>query len=240
MSSNLAFLNTDFQLPSLGRYEEEIEQMERESHLGSRLKELSLYRVWRIKDSGLYKEEISYGDGGAAPRFAMWSDFVKNIGDVIGVSRSTVFSRVRLYDQLAWLEYTEKEAFAIVMYRSYLAGKVLSLILEWPRHGGDISFKTDYFGEGADPEDYKQEIRELLEECMLNDSVSGAIRNVESDILGVPEVDVYYRDGCMIVAYDDKEYADVVVYEPVDRASGVIPNWVLDVMSTKYKIGVAQ
>lgn len=228
-------LSKGVQLPALLEYDDEFYAIREETALGTLLRESALFRMWRIKATRLY--EVPDEDGEQyAPRFSTWGEFVKSIAEYAGVSRSTIFSRVRLYDQLTWLGYDLETAYSIVVKKSYLAGKVLDMIIEWDNKNHDESqFKTDYFGDGVVPVDAKEDVMELLEECLAHDSVSGAIDNVKSEILGKPIVDMYYMDGSVVVAYDGELGMDVIRFVPEGNRE-VVPDWVLNELESKYKL----
>jgi hypothetical protein len=188
--------------------------------------------VWRIKYTAAYEgtEETVF-----APRCTTWNDFVKNVAEYAGVSRSTLYSRIRLYDQLQWLGYDLESMYSIVVKKSYLAGRVLDMILNWPKDVMDgVSFKTDYFGD-SDPEDVKEEIQTLLEECLSHDSVAGAIENVKTDVLGKPVVNAFFGPGTFVLAYEGDGETDIVHYEIVEKTSP-IPEWVWVEVENRYKL----
>lgn len=238
MSEFSLVLSTGIKLPERMDYDDEYHAIREETIMGNVLRESALFRIWRIKAFRTY-ELIDTDEEQYAPRFASWAEFAKHVAEHAGVSRSTVYSRLRLYDQLAWLGYDMREAYAIVIRRSYLAGKVLDTIIDWSRDYDESTFKTDFFGDDILPVDAKEETRGVLEECLAHDSVSGALRNLESEVLGKPVVDMYYMGGAIVVAYEDGLGVDVMRFEPSD-AREVVPDWVLDTLESKYKVRRAE
>jgi hypothetical protein len=238
MSDFSIVLSTGMQLPERMDYDDEYHAIREETNLGTMLRESALFRIWRIKSFSMY-EITDDGEEQYAPRFRTWPDFVKTVAENAGVSRSTVYSRIRVYDQLAWLGYDLLEAYAIVVHKSYLSGKVLDTIIDWARNFDESTFKTDYFGVDVDPVDYKEEIKDLLEECLAHDSVSGALKNLDSEVLGKPIVDMYYMNGAMVVAYEGEDGVDVVRFETSNNRE-VVPDWVLEILADKYKVRRAE
>ncbi len=160
---------------------------------------------------------------------------MKNVSEYAGVSRSTLYSRIRLYDQLQWLGYDLESMYSIVVKKSYLAGKVLDMILQWPKDMmTPVEFKTDYFGD-ADPEDTKEEIQTLLEECLAHDSEAGAIENVKTDVLGKPTVNAFFGPETFVVIYEGDGETGIIHYEKVERSSAV-PDWAFGELELKYKL----
>ena len=90
------------QVPAPMRLDDEYIAIRDEMAMGSILRESALFRVWRIKFTAAYEgtEETVF-----APRCATWNDFVKNVAEYAGVSRSTLYSRIRLYELLGQEKY---------------------------------------------------------------------------------------------------------------------------------------
>lgn len=238
MSDFSIVLASGVQLPERMEYDDEYHAIREETSMGTLLRESALFRIWRIKAYKIY-EMGSSDEEQYAPRFVTWNDFAKHVSEHAGVSRSTVYSRLRLYDQLAWLGYDMLEAYAIVVHKSYLAGKVLDTIIDWSREYDESTFKTDFFGDDLRPIDAKEEIKDVLEECLAHDSVSGALRNLDSEVLGKPVVDMYYMNGAIVVAYEGDLGVDVMRFEPSDVRE-TVPDWVLQELESKYKVRRAE
>ncbi len=222
---------------------DEVESIMNELVIGESLRERGMFRLWRMKKGQTYLEIVDENDDNGYPLFGVFEDFVKYFCQVIDVSRAKIFDRIRTYSQLEWLEFSHQEMLNMMSIRPGLYSRALKKIFNWDaQENVPTSLKTDYFGDPSDPDEAKEGIKEYIEELSLHDSVSGAIETLEKDVLGQPEVYIFFLDGSLVVRFDEGFVTEggmeitEDVGEVIFEAEAELPLWVTDEIERRYKI----
>lgn len=224
---------------------EEIESIVNELLIGESLRERAMFRFWRIRDSRAYLEVREGESDNGVPRFATFEEFVEYFCHIVDISRAKIFSRIRTYSELHWLEFTDEEMLKMMSNRPGLYSKTLNKIFNWNSLLNiPMSLKTDSFGDPDEPEnpETKAALKKFIEELGLHDSVTNALEMVDKDILGKPEVSMFFSGEYLVVRFDQGYVTEdgVEIMEDVDEiyfeTDTELPGWVTEEMERKYKI----
>jgi hypothetical protein len=186
------------------------------------MREVSLFRVWRLWVDGRYRmvvENDVYTDR-LIPRFPKFNDLTKFLTEVIDVSRSKLYSRLRAYSLLDHLGYNEPEMVAMMSKRPSLYTAALNHIFVWDQSAREVKgMKTDQFG--TDP--YSQEtimaVRDFLEEIGNIDNINDALAAVLSTVADKRMFKIRYSpaENTLLVFvtddYVDRETGEIVTGE---------------------------
>ena len=226
---------------------DEIRRVQEWLSYSSAMREVSLfvlYRMWRdLTYMDIDSEDIDALPG--QPKYESWSAFLKDLLRTVEVSRSTVYSRLRTYALLEWLEYTEHRMVRMMAEKPGLYEKVLAAIFLWDQEARVPSgVKTNEFGDLHDPE-FKERVREFLSSLDAFDSVGDAIAHVTHDILGKPMMNVVFKNRDEIAVYFEEKAYDEELGEEITVNTGMIsfysdeevPEWLVEAIRAKYRIG---
>lgn len=231
-------------VPAMLEPVEEVNSIVHEFSLGVALREVALFRLWRMWRDSAYTE-IESDDMDAAPgqpKFGTFGDFLKFFTDTIEVSRAKVYSRLKCYSLLDYLHFTDKEMVVMMATKPTLYDRALNLIFIWDQESRlPTGLKTDYFGDDVKDETVKTKIRNFLIELAQFDRVQDALSMLTHDVLGKPTVRVYMLDRKMVVSYDsvvvDEDDGVGIVGENgeiVFEPNEVMPEWVLNELQRKF------
>ena len=222
---------------------DEVEAIMNELVIGESLRERGMFRLWRMKKSQTYLGIVDENAENGIPIFGVFEDFVKYFCNVVDVSRAKIFDRIRTYSQLEWLEFTHQEMLSMMSVRPGLYSRALKKIFNWDAQENEpTSLKTDFFGDPTEPDEARPAIKEFVEELSLHDSVSGAMEMLEKDILGRPDVFMFFLDGDLVVRFDEgfitEEGVEIVedVGEAIFEGTVELPSWVSEELERRYKI----
>lgn len=222
---------------------EEVESIVNELVLGESLRERAMFRLWRLWKAKGYLNLFDEGSESVVPMFSTFEEFLSYFCQIVDVSRAKIFSRIKTYNELEWLGFSETQMLHMMSNRPGLYSKALGKIIEWDSQENEPeSLKTDFFGDPSDPESAKETIKEFVEELALHDSVTGALEMLNRDVLGRPEVSIFMSGDCMIVRFeagfvtenghDVLEEIDEIVFE----GDTALPMWARTEMERKYRI----
>lgn len=233
-------------VPEVLAPEGEVQRIREWLSFSSAMREVSLfvlYRMWR---------DMTYMDIDATdidalpgqPKYESWSSFLRDLLRTVEVSRSTVYSRLRTYALLEWLEYTETRMVRMMAEKPGLYEKVLNAIFMWDQEARIPSgVKTMEFGELGGP-DFKQNVREFLAGLDAFDSVGDAISHVAHDLLGKPVLNLVFKSPDELALYYEEKVVDEATGEEITGNSEVIyfmadaevPQWIVEAIKSKYRI----
>lgn len=207
---------------------QELERIIEEYSVGTRLSELAMFRIWRMWSSGRFLDIIDAETGICV--FSKWSDIVTYITDGTGCSRSKVYNRIKTYAMLFWAGYTEEEVFSMMLDKPGLYEKSLDKIVDWDSRNKEVrGLLVDSNG------DDQGTIRRLIQDMSEYDTVSGSLSYLETDVLGEPEVELYFSEGKLVLFYQVSGDSNIVEFHPTSR----VPSSIVSITSKKHKIGVS-
>lgn len=213
---------------------QEIEQVISEYSAGNYMRERALFRVWRIWRSGRYLD-ITY-PGSYEPMYPRWGDFVADVLDSIGISRSTLYSRLRVYSELEWLGYTQEEMLGMMVARPSVIDRAINKLVSWSAKEQDVvRLKMD--GDYESPVDARDDVRMLVDEVFAHENPTQALGALERYVGDQLLVRAVLRGSELVLVVTDKGGDFVtpdVEYALCDLSH--IPQEVLDVFVERYRI----
>lgn len=209
--------------------------------VGNALRERAFYRIWRLRNSGGWKDII--GSGGE--RYQTWDDFVNDIVSVGGISvgRQTIYNRMRVYDQLAWIGYSDAQILAKMASKPSLYRRALDLVMDW-----DFSDKRPrrlaISGDDAsgEPDVSRRALRKLIADVESFPRQVDALRYIEESVLLEPVVRIYYdvQDSSVVVYYarasinqngqqEEEESGTIKFFTHVS-----VPDWLSSILDSRF------
>lgn len=195
---NIEVLEVD--VPTELEPEEEIRAILDEYVLGASLKERSLYRLyrmWRSKSHLLIRDRS--GDGSSM--YETWEQFLQDTVYALGVSRSTVFFRIRAYSFLDWLGYSDDEKLQMIAARPTLYPRVMSMLVDWDTAKCE---PNEIYVDVAEGEgDSVENVRDIIENIASGElSVGEALEQVQVEYTGRPSVRLRCSGESLVVVYE--------------------------------------
>lgn len=238
----------DYDVPGELVPQEEVVQMAHEIVMGDAIRERAMFRFWRMWSKSTYLDIGISGDN-PVPRYSSFGDLVNEFRNVIDISRTKIYTRVKTYELLARVGYGSNEMIAMMSTRPNLYERAMSAIFLWDwDKGGIVGLRTDRFGSYDDEEgnpanpETMQNIRDFVDELALHDSIKDALEYLSRDIIGKPDVKIFLKDGELLIRYSEEEYDDdgnrltsdynEIVFVP----DGEIPLWVAEEVSKRYRV----
>lgn len=223
--------NNRLDLPQALDIDDELRMIVSESANSAIMREVSRYRIWRIRENDLWKE-AKCEDG--TPRWSDWDSFVEDMGEILGCGRQHIYDRMRIYDQLVWLGLTPEEIVIRVAQQEYLIINAMNKMIDWDTRNGKVRTVRlpNVTAKDTDEEQVKTKIKDVLQDLESFDTKSDAIRYVSETLVGEPQVDVWYDGGIIhlrysVYSFDEDgnmsvdEYGDIKFYPDKD-----LPQWV--------------
>lgn len=231
-------------LPAALEPKEEVNSIVKEYMLGHALREVSLFRVWRLWRDDEYSSILSDDPSAlpGQPQFAAFNDFLKFLTQNLDVSRSKVYSRLKTYSLLTHLGYSEKEMVGMMATKPGLYEKVINAIFLWDQESrAATGMKTDAFGSSPYGQETIDNVRDFISELEAHNSVGDAISRLMHDVLGKPKISLRVVGGAIVVDYTTT-IIDGETMEELTGDSGSarfecaddVPEWVLDYLAQKY------
>jgi len=229
----------EIDVPSQGDIVHELEMIAQEFSLGSALRERATYRLWRIwKNKSYY--DITSDDPDVdpmEPKYHSWGAFLRDFLPTIGISRSTVYSRMKAYSIMNWIGYTDDEILEKMSSSSMGYGNSVNLLVDWDMSIDEpIEIRVESLGTLDNQEEAKVAIRDMVESTLsVYERSSDAIDHIKRDLVGVPVVDAWQDAGELYIDYEDTATGENgrVKFIPDDYD---YPLWVCDVIATKFRI----
>lgn len=223
---------------------EEVNSIIQEYKLGHALREVALFRVWRMwRDNSylnIYAESPDALPG--QPEFPTFTDFLKFITVHLDVSRAKVYTRLKVYSLLEHLGYSEHDMVRMMATKPGLYEKVLTSVFLWDQESRTpTGMKVDAFGNNPYDETTKENVRDFIGELEASDSVGDAVSRLLHDVLGKPKITLRVTGGAIVVEYTtiaiDADTGDEVTGEQGQARFDCIedvPDWVMDELARKY------
>jgi hypothetical protein len=175
--------------------------------------------------------------------FSSDGDFVRFLQRKLDISRSKVYTRMRTYTLLEFLEYSEKEIVLRMATKPSLYEKALNLIYDWDQQAREVTaYKTDKFGDNPFDGTSKAKVRYFLEELENADSVADALKLLQEETGVQPIKFTFLPDqNTFSLSWKDDDY-DVqsgmsILGETITveyHATEDVPDWVLDELARKF------
>lgn len=221
---------------------EDFDEAEFEMIAGSALRERALFRVYRMWRENKEEDIVAVLNerGGDYQYFV---NVVEDLSKRSGTSKSTIWSRIRVYSQLEWLGYDDQRMFEILNRRPDLTRRVLANIMSWDvRNQEPKKMLTDAFGD-VEHDGIKENIKTVLDEIVDHDNPAEALSYLQHDVLGRPEVALAVVDHEFFavkfteVGYDNMgnevrgEERTVILSPEFD-----LPEEIVEALQKKYKL----
>jgi hypothetical protein len=229
----------EIDVPSDGDVVHEMEMIVEEYSLGSALKERALFRLWRVWRSSSYLDIIDGDEDGysSIPMYPTWGKFVKDFIVPSGISKSTMYSRLRSYSILEWLGYSHEEILEMMSRSSVLYGQSVNLLVDWDLvENVPKRIKAESIGSLENEEEAISNVRDVIDNSDAYDRVLDAVDHVKRDIIGEPNVTAWMSDNEIVFAYEGESLEDsgIVRYAKTDMYG--VPEWVYIEIERKNKI----
>ena len=218
----------------------ELEQIKNEYLGGNYMRESALFRLWRMWANKDYLRLTIPGTD--EPIYPTWDDFVRSELYDIGVSRSTVYSRIRLYSVLQWLGYSDGYMLEMVRFRPHLLDKAINKMLSWDtRNGVPREVKLPDFD---DPEEAAPFMRDVVDDVYTSDMAAEIIKSLDQDINGRPEVKITVEPDAGLIHVHFAEHSvdenGVILASPLVSVTfysdADVPDWVWHELQRKYRL----
>lgn len=193
----------DTMLATEPTYQLEVDKIVQFYAASNMMREIALYRLYRMYINREWDSEFKNG-----------TDFINQLCTQMGVSPRTVYERMKTYDIFAWLGVHEQNAIRKLLDNSTLYSQVFQhVVKDWdldlhlPRTI-QIPGLTEF-----DTQEAKDAVNKLVADSESYDKQYEAIDHIKADILGVPLIKIYMKQG------DDAIYIDYETYV-VDGITG--------------------
>lgn len=164
---------------------------------GRLAQEYATYTFWEMARDGRFSDVISSETG---QPINTQDEFIEYVRHKIGVSRQTMYSRNKVYDILTYLGYDKRDIIIRVAENPYVYQRTLAALVDW-----DVKNNTprDWSlpDEPEDEEDAKAKTRDILDAQGVIDGASNKLSYVQNDLLGKPEIKVYWNNDMLMVEY---------------------------------------
>ena len=232
-------MDYEIDVPSRGEIVHELEMIVEEFSLGSALKERALFRIWRIWRNASYLQILDDSPSAlkGEPKYHTWSEFLKDFVMPSGISKSTVYSRMKAYSILEWIGYSEVEILTMMSTSPVAYGQSVNLLVDWDMsEDSPRAIKAISMGSLDNYQEAKDNLRELIDHTVpIYDRTMDAIEHIRRDVVGGQVVSVWVDGSEIVVDYEDSGRESGVVRFSVSNGE-LVPEWVLVTMEKKYKI----
>lgn len=223
---------------------DEINKIVTDLALGEALRERALFRLWRVHRDQSYTQIVADEQDSMLPKYPTWTAFMADFCESAGISRASVYSRIKTYYQLEWVGYTELEMLQMMTRKPGLYERVLGRLLSWDSARNEpTDLKTDRLGEFDDMDDAREPIMELLEDLDGHERINDALSYVDNTILGRPHVHMSVQNGIIVLKYSEDDIT------AVDGSAGQVeevqflpdkdaPAWVFDEIQRRYNLKI--
>lgn len=216
----------------------EFDKIVSDSRISDVLKEVSRFRIWRMHKTGSWRSIV---DDNGNPMYEIWEDVVTKLSEILDCGRQQIYDRVRIYEQLNWLGYTDQESIQMIADRPYLYTRTLDMVVDWnQREEKPRSILIPELA-NASEDKAKEHLRSLLDDVDAFDTQKEALRFVSETVMSEPQVDLWY-DGDVVraiyykSAIDEKgnkyveDYGTVTFYP-----DGKPPAWVMEKLEKSFR-----
>lgn len=235
----------DVDVPAQLAPADEVRSLVSEFTLGLALREVSLFRVFRLWDTDNYLNVYSDDPtvSAAQREFSTFSDFVKFLTRGLDISRSKIYSRLKTYSLLKHLRYTDRDMLGMMSAKPSLYDRALSAIYLWDQESRSVTgFKTDAFGDNPYSDDSIEAVRDFLHDLDGADSISDALSMLMHDVLGKPVVKVKASSYGELIVYYTQQAVDSDTGDEITGDSGEIvfstdseiPEWLQDELQKRF------
>jgi hypothetical protein len=197
MTTNL--VPNDLTLPIESPIQDELFHIEKEYYASNLLKEISLYRIVRIHNNKTWQNIID-SDGFQA--YPNWEDFCSYVSEGLSVSRQLIFDRIRLYSELRWLGYDDKEIILKLAEKPSFYKRLLDLSMDWNPYSGEPDAILIPGVEDLSQDEAKEKLKEVLENAEIFNTQKDAITHFQTEILHKPKITTKIDNDRLIVSYE--------------------------------------
>lgn len=208
--------------------------------LGSTIRERAFFRLWRLKRTEGWRKVI----GISGEKYETWEAVIADVSDAIQVGRQIVFDRIKLYDQLDWLQYTDHEKIVMLSRSPSLYHRLLNRTVDWDTHSREPRSILIPGAEDMDAKQARKRLRDIISDAEKFPRQIDALRYVDLAIMMVPQVRIEVEDDTIRVEYSQttidqdgkvhqEDWGDATFYP--DKP---LPDWVMKhmkKMSTRTK-----
>lgn len=212
-------------IPEIVSLTDELQQIAKEIFVSRAALEFSLYRLYRILETGIWKETYTY------------EDFSEYIQETFNVSMMTLASRKRSYRALAWMGYTAEESIRMMIDKPHLYTKAIQNLVLF----NDTTSDKPVLKIAVDDEEAPVQIARDIIESITDMTVSDAQKYIRENYTAEPTVTINIEGGAIVVSYTlfapdvDGEVQiseqDKIVFHP----NKTVPNSVLSEIKSRIR-----
>lgn len=223
---------------------DELNSIVGEFKVGYALREAALFRIWRLWVSEDYREIMS-NDPSLQEQYPLFHTFamlVEFVAGEIGVSRSKVYSRMKLYSVLDWLGFSNPQSVIMLADKPSVVEKIINLLYVWDNTLKEvIGVKSTIFGEDFNSEDHKEKVREFIVGACAMPSANDAIAYVSDEMGTGSSIKLQYSSASLnelllwCFPARDGDMAAVPFTATFELVSDdALPEWVVEELVKKY------
>lgn len=187
-------------IPPQGTIYEEIAAIQRDFVVSAYMKEIVYYRIYRIHRDKLWKQYINPDTGDND--YDSFEQFLQHALSHLNLGRQTIFGRIKLYEQLLWLGYTEAQSIQKITEKPELYKNVLNLVLDWDsktRQPNSIRLPNLTGGTVGEAKAY---LIGILDNADSFDRQLDAIDYIKEDLLLQPKIKIWCDSYSNIISVD--------------------------------------
>lgn len=233
-------LGVDIEIPSPLPPADELNSIVAEYKIGYAMREAAVYRVWRMLRDNAY-QDIYTNDPSLDVQhrlFGSFSDFAEYVCGEIGVSRSKLYSRMKVYSILSWLGISDPQAVAMLADKPNVVERILNALYVFSFDGQEvIGVKNDVFGDDIEDQDHIDTVRDFIVGACSMPSASDALAYI-NDAIGGSSVKLQFTgDSLLVWCFERSQDGSTTVPFTLEFSYGEntdIPVWVREELNRKY------
>lgn len=223
---------------------EELDSIVGEFKVGYALREAALFRIWRLWVSEDYREIMSDDPSlqEQYPLFHTFAALVEFVAGEIGVSRSKVYSRMKLYSVMDWLGFSNPQSVVMLADKPSVVEKIINLLYVWDNTIKEvIGVKSTIFGEDFDSEEHKGRVREFIIGACEMPNANDAIAYVSDEMGTGSSIKIQYSPAsaneltlwCFPARDNDATVAPFTITFEL-ASQDALPEWVVEELVKKH------
>lgn len=176
---------------------EELQSIVGEYKIGYAMREAAMFRVWRMWVRNSFMEIMSEDPSAQQqyPMFRSFAEFVEYVSSEIGVSRSKVYGRMKLYSIMSWLGFSEPQSVVLLADKPNVVSRIINALYLWDNNLKEVTgVKTTVFGDDYESNEHKQRVCEFIVGACSMPNANDALAYI-ADEIGGASIRVQYIPG---------------------------------------------
>lgn len=221
---------------------DELRSIVGEYKIGYAMREAAMFRVWRMWVHDTYMEILSDNPNirEQYPLFRSFADFVEHIASEIGVSRSKIYGRMKLYSVMIWLGFSEPQSVVLLADKPNVVSRIINALYVWDNAAREIiGVKTNVFGDDFESPEHKRAVHDFIVGACAMPNANDALAYI-ADEIGGSSIRVQYSPiDQEIIVWFFTSSGDSVTISPGSISFPLgngeeIPAWVEEELTKKY------